>query len=221
MQLMSDKTAALILNGVLDLGKDEFVEKIKEYQIDKIIAVDGGANNIRKLEVLPDLILGDLDSITEQNIDYYCQKNIDLLKYPVEKDQTDSEIAVDYCLTHGINKIYLFAALGGRIDQQLANLNLLEYINEINLEAKIISEKIEIALVKNKHQFENKKGYRLSLIPQSQKVEGLTIKGCKYNLENQDIKRSESRGISNLIEEDQAEIIIENGLLFYVLENLE
>ncbi|KXS50098.1 thiamine diphosphokinase [Halanaerobium congolense] len=218
---MSDKTAALILNGVLDLDKDEFAEKIKNYQIDKIIAVDGGANNIRELEVLPDLILGDLDSITKQNKDYYSRKNIDLLKYPVEKDQTDSEIAVDYCLEYGINKIYLFAALGGRIDQQLANLNLLEYIDEINLEAKIISQKIEIALIKNNHQFEHKKGYRLSLIPQSKKVEGVTIKGCKYNLKNQDIKRSKSRGISNLIEEEKAEVIIENGVLFYVLENLD
>lgn len=110
---------------------------------------------------------------------------------------------------------------GGRIDQQLANLNLLEYIDEINLEAKIISQKIEIALIKNNHQFEHKKGYRLSLIPQSKKVEGVTIKGCKYNLENQDIKRSKSRGISNLIEEEKAEVIIENGVLFYVLENLD
>jgi len=50
---MSDKTAALILNGNLDLDRDEFLEKIKCYQIDKIIAVDGGANNIRKLDILP------------------------------------------------------------------------------------------------------------------------------------------------------------------------
>lgn len=218
---MSKQTAALILNGELDLEKNEIKAKIKEYKIDKIIAVDGGANNTRKVDLLPDLVLGDLDSITEKNKDYYSQNNVDLLKYPVEKDQTDSEIAVDYCLTHDITKIYLMAALGGRIDQQLGNLNLLEYINELNLEAKILSKKIEIALIKNRHKFINKKGYRLSLIPQSKKVEGVTIRGCKYNLENQDIKRSKSRGISNLIKKDQAEVSLENGLLIYVLENLE
>ena len=56
-----------------------------------------------------------------------------MIKYPVEKDQTDSEIAVDYCQKNNFTEIYLTAALGGRIDQQLANLNLLEYIFELKV----------------------------------------------------------------------------------------
>ncbi|MGM0499276.1 MAG: thiamine diphosphokinase [Bacillota bacterium] len=218
---MSKKTALLILNGELDFGREKLRKKIDKYKIDKIIAVDGGANNARDVEILPDLIIGDLDSITEQNKDYYKQKNVELLKYPVEKDQTDSEITVDYCLKNGIKKIFITAALGGRVDQQLANLNLLEYIDELNLEASIISNKIEIALINNKKQFFNKKGFRLSLIPQTKIVKGVNIKGCKYNLENKDIKRSESRGISNLIENKQAEVTLKSGLLIYVLENLK
>jgi len=218
---MSKKTALLILNGELDFGSEKLRKKIEEYKIDKIIAVDGGANNARNLEVKPDLIIGDLDSITDQNKEYYYQNNVELLKFPVEKDQTDSEISVDYCLKNGIKKIFITAALGGRVDQQLANLNLLEYIDELNLEAIIFSNKIEIALIKSRKQFFNKKGFRLSLIPQTKIVEGVNIKGCKYNLENRDIKRSESRGISNLIENKQAAVTIENGLLIYVLENLK
>ena len=218
---MSKKTALLILNGELDFGREKLRKKIEEYKIDKIIAVDGGANNARDVEILPNLIIGDLDSITEQNKKYYYQNNVELLKFPVEKDQTDSEIAVDYCLKNGINQIFLTAALGGRVDQQLANLNLLEYINELNLEARIISEKIEIALISSSRKFVDKKGYRLSLIPQNKIVKGVSIKGCKYNLENHDIKRSESRGISNLIENKQAEVTLESGLLIYVLEKLE
>lgn len=218
---MFKKTALLILNGELDLDKKNLREKIEKYKIDKIIAVDGGANKARKVELLPDIIIGDLDSISEQNKNYYSQNNVELLKFPVEKDQTDSEIAVDYCLENDIEKIYLTAALGGRVDQQLANLNLLEYINQLKLEAVIISKKVEIALIKSSHRFLDKKGYRLSLIPQSKIVKKVSIKGCKYNLEKQDIKRSESRGISNLIENTEAEVTVESGLLIYVLENLE
>ena len=218
---MSKKRALLILNGELDLDKEEFNKIIKKREIDKIIAVDGGANKARDLDLLPDLIIGDLDSITKSNKEFYNNKSIKMIKYPVEKDKTDSEIAVDYCLKNGFKELDLTAALGGRIDQQLANLNLLDYIYHLNLKAKIISKKNEIALIDSKKQFVNKKGFRLSLIPQTKAVRGLSIKGCKYNLESQNIERSKSRGISNLIESDQAEVSLENGLLIYVLENLE
>lgn len=218
---MSKKRALLILNGKLDLSKKTIEEKLKKYKIEKIIAVDGGANKARELSLLPDLIIGDLDSIAEKNKNYYNQKNVEIIKFPVEKNQTDSEIAVDYCLKNDINQIYITAALGGRFDQQLANLNLLEYVNEKKLKAVIISKKIEISLIKDNHQFFDKKGYRLSLIPQSKIVKKLNIKGCKYNLENQDIKRSESRGISNLIKNNKAEISLKRGLLFYILEKLD
>ncbi|MFP4020158.1 MAG: thiamine diphosphokinase [Halanaerobium sp.] len=217
---MSKRSALLILNGDLDLNKDELNQIIENEEIDKVIAVDGGANKARKLELLPDLIIGDLDSLTAVNEGYYRSQKVEFIKHPVEKDQTDSELTVDYCREQGFEMLYLISALGGRIDQQLANLNLLEYIYELNLEAKIISKKIEIALIKSKKKFISKKGYRLSLIPQSKTIKGLSIKGCKYNLDNKNIGRSKSRGISNLIESDQAEINLKSGLLFYVLEKL-
>lgn len=218
---MSKKKALLILNGDLNLNIKEINQIITDKEINTIIAVDGGANKSRDLKLLPDLIIGDLDSLSQINKEYYSKENVKILKYPVEKDQTDSEIAVDYCHKNDFKKLYLIAALGGRIDQQLANLNLLEYISELNLEAEIISKNIEIALVKNNKKFNFKKGYRLSLIPQSKIVEKLSIKGCKYDLKNKDINRSQSRGISNIIENDQAEINFKSGFLIYVLEKID
>ena len=84
-----------------------------------------------------------------------------------------------------------------------------------------MSKKTEIALIYHKKKFFNKKGYRLSLIPQTKVVSGISIKGCKYNLESQQMDRSKSRGISNLIVSQEVEISLEKGLLIYVLENLE
>lgn len=215
---MSKKSALLILNGQLDLKAEEISTIMQKNLINKIIAVDGGANKAEKLNLLPDLIIGDLDSITTKNLNFFQEKNVEIIKFPVEKDQTDSEIAVDYCYKNGIDELYLTAGLGGRIDQELANLNLLEYIYNLNLKAKIISKNLEIALIGVQKRFKNKKGYRLSLIPQSKKILKLEIKGCKYNLNGLDIERSQSRGISNKIESDWAEIKIAQGLLFYVLE---
>ncbi len=218
---MSNKKALLILNGELDLDRKDLEQLIKDKKIDKIIAIDGGANIARELNLQPDLIIGDLDSITESNKEYFSNKKIETIKFPVEKDQTDTEIAVDYCLENNFKELFLTAALGGRIDQELANLNLLEYIYELDLKAKIISQKTEIALIDQKKKFFNKKGYRLSLIPQTKVVIGISITGCKYNLESQQMERAKSRGISNLIVSQEAEISLEKGLLIYVLENLE
>lgn len=218
---MSDKKALLILNGSLDLSKKKIDILLQKNKIDKIIAVDGGSNKARILALIPDLIIGDLDSVSKTNLEYFKTKKVDIIKHPVEKDQTDSELAVDYCLKNNFSKLYLTAALGGRIDQQLANLNLLEYIYRKNIEAQIIAEDLEIALIAEKKVFKGKKGWRLSLIPQTFKVENLTIRGCKYNLEEKNIERAKSRGISNLIEAEKAEITISGGLLIYVLEKLK
>lgn len=212
------KNALLILNGNFNLTKIEINFLIKNNKIDKLIAVDGGANRIKKLNILPDLIIGDLDSLTKINKEYYQNQNVEFIQHPVEKDQTDSELAIDYCLNNDFKNIYLTGALGGRIDQQLANLNLLEYITDLDLEAKIISSNLEIALIKDQKKFINKKGYRLSLIAQTKMVKGLTITGCKYNLDNQTLKRSQTRGISNLIKADKAEVKLDQGLLIYSLE---
>lgn len=212
------KNALLILNGELNLTKREIDLLLEKKEIDKLIAVDGGANRIKKINILPDLVIGDLDSLTKKNKKYYQSQKIEIIKHPVEKDQTDSELAIDYCLNNNFQKIYLTGALGGRFDQQLANLNLLEYIVELGLEAKIISSHLEIALIKDQQKFINKKGYRLSLIAQTKIVKGLTITGCKYDLDNEDLKRSQTRGISNLIKTDKAEVKLENGLLIYTLK---
>lgn len=221
MSKLKNKKALLILNGQLSFNKNKIQKKIAEENIGKIIAVDGGANNARKLALTPDLIIGDLDSISRDNYKYYQEQKVEIMKFPVEKNETDSELAVDYCQKNNIKKLFLTAALGGRIDQQLANLNLLEYINEQSLKAKIISERLEISIIKNRKVFLDKKGCRLSLIPQSRIIKKLKITGCKYNLVDLDLKRSKSRGISNLIKKNKAEIDFQKGLLIYVLEELK
>ena len=218
---MSSTKALLILNGDLDLDECEIMEIIKKENIEKIIAVDGGANNTRKVNLIPDIIIGDLDSITKENKNYYQDKNVKFIKHPIEKDQTDSEIAVDFCKEYNLKEIFFAAALGGRIDQQIANINLLEYVEDLKLKAKIISKNIEIALIPGTKVFKNKKNYRLSLIPQSKVVEKVRISGCKYNLASKDIYRSQTRGISNKIENNRAQVDFESGLLIYILENLK
>ncbi|MCC3144781.1 thiamine diphosphokinase [Halanaerobium sp. Z-7514] len=218
---MADQKALLVLNGELDLNKEEIKELIKSNQINYIIAVDGGADKLKDSAINPNLIIGDLDSISVKTKEFFAKQGVEIKKYPVEKDQTDSELAVDYCLDKALNEVFLIAALGGRIDQELANLNLLEYISSNQLKAKIIAKNIEIALITDSKKFKEKENYRLSLIPQTKTVENVSIQGCKYNLENKNLFRHKTRGISNLITEKEAEVSLQKGSLLYILEKLK
>ncbi|ADQ14996.1 thiamine diphosphokinase [Halanaerobium hydrogeniformans] len=217
---MVDNKALLVLNGELDMNEKEIKKLITDDQINYVIAVDGGADKLRELDIVPYSIIGDLDSISEHTKKFFVDQGVEIKKYPVEKDQTDSELAVDYCVDKSLKKVVLIAALGGRIDQELANLNLLEYIITHQLEGKIIAKNIEIALITGFKAFQGKENYRLSLIPQTKIVKDVSIKGCKYNLRNKDLFRHKTRGISNLITEKKAEISLEEGSLLYILEKI-
>ena len=117
---MSKKRALLILNGELTLDSNE-IESLKiSNKINKVIAVDGGSNAARSLKIIPDLIIGDLDSVSDQSLAYFKNNGVEIIRHPVEKDQTDSEIAVDYCFNNEFEELFIIAALGGRFDQQLA-----------------------------------------------------------------------------------------------------
>jgi thiamine pyrophosphokinase len=211
----------IVLNGQFKLNKKELKKIINNEDIKKIIAVDGGAEVLKKMSLIPDLIIGDLDSISEKTLNFFKDKNVEINKYPSEKDETDSELAINYCKNNNLGDLIITAALGGRIDQELANINLLEYIKTKNLNAKIVDENIEISIIEKNKKFIDKKDYRLSLIPQTSVVKNTSISGCKYNLDNKSLYRHKTRGISNLITEKEAVVTIEKGLLIYILEKIK
>ncbi len=218
---MLRKKALIVLNGEFNLSGKELKKIIKKEDVKKIIAVDGGAEILKKISLTPDSIIGDLDSISENTLNFFKNKGVEINKYPVEKDETDSELAINYCKKNKLEELIITAALGGRIDQELANINLLEYIRSKKLAAKIIDKNIEISIIDKEKVFVNKKNYRLSLIPQTSLVKNTTISGCKYDLDNKDLYRLKTRGISNLIVKKDARVNLKKGLLIYILEKVK
>ncbi len=212
---MSKKKTIICLNGKLHkpiakyhniIGKDNF-----------IIAADGGAILLEKIKITPDIIIGDLDSLCQKKIDFFKNRDVSLLEFPVEKDKTDGELAIDYCKQNNFNKVIIIGSHGGRIDQQLANILLLEYGLKLKLSILIKDPGLEMGLITDHKIFENKYDWKLSLISLSKITEGLSIKGCKYEVNNENLFRYKTRGISNKINSSQAIISIKNGLLLYII----
>lgn len=207
--------ALLIANGeIRDAGF--YKEFIHKSNFSFIICADGGANNACKIGVIPDLVIGDLDSISEETSRYYEEIEVRLLKYPVEKDETDTELALNYLLEAGYDDITLIGCTGRRIDHTLANIHLLYDLLNMPVKAEIVDEYNSIMMIDKPMKINSRKGYTVSLIPVTEIVEGITLEGFFYKLENEDLIMGATRGVSNVILEDAASINFRRGKLLVV-----
>ena len=92
---------------------------------DYLIAADGGANYLMKMGILPEIVIGDLDSIDEDTLFELTTAEVDIEQYSEDKDETDIELALRYAVELRPSSILIVGALGGRLDQTLANLSIL------------------------------------------------------------------------------------------------
>ena len=98
---MEKMQALLVVNGELQGTEEEYRKMIGKGDY-IIIAVDGGLLLAEQLGLFPDVLLGDFDSIPRDRLDYYREKGAEIIPYPVEKDETDAELALNYCLNKGM-----------------------------------------------------------------------------------------------------------------------
>ena len=204
--------AYLFLNGELRGNKDFYLDFIKNHKGD-IYCADGGANICYELDLIPKEIYGDLDSIRNEVKEFYQEKNVKFIKFKVEKDYTDSELVLNE-IKNKYDVIYCIAGLGGSIDHELTNINLLAQYNNLIF----ISEKEKIFKVDSDYKFNNIIDTKVSFIIFSDEVKSLSLKGFKYNIENLDIKKGEARCISNIIVGNKANLSIKSGSLLCVIK---
>ena len=206
------KIAYLFFNGQLR-GSKKFYSNLIEKQKGDIYCADGGANIAYQLNLIPKEIYGDLDSIKDEVKDFYAKKNVKFIKFNVEKDYTDSELVLNE-IEKKYDKIYAIAALGGSIDHELTNINLLNrYSNLI-----FVSQKEKMFKIEKSYNFSNMRNKKVSFIIFSDKVENLTLKGFKYSVENLDLTKGETRCVSNIIEKTEARLTLKNGALLCVVK---
>lgn len=210
---MDGKIAALFVNGELEKS-DRILDLVTSCEL--IIAVDGGLTHITKLGLFPHAIIGDLDSVDMDDLKYFEEIGVDIRKFPEEKDQTDLELALQYIIDLGFDRIYLFGASGGRFDHFLGNVYLLTNPDFVDKEIKIMTSQYEMFVCKMVQPIYGKPGDILSLIPITARVVGVETQGLKFPLKNENLIRWESRGISNIFQNDIAEVCFKDGVLLCV-----
>ncbi|HVA96185.1 MAG TPA: thiamine diphosphokinase [Candidatus Acidoferrales bacterium] len=163
-------------------------------QFDKVIAADSGAAIAISQEIKPDIIIGDFDSI--DNVTLTSLKNVKQVRFPSEKDATDTELAVDFAIHHGATKITILGGIAGdRIDHILANIFLPE---QYNVPIFFVDAGSVLWFSKGpEEKITGIPGDLLSLIPLT-KIEGITTTGLKYVLKNEKLYVGKSRSVSNV-----------------------
>lgn len=187
-------------------------------EYDCVIAADKGLEVLDKLCIKPDYIIGDFDSLEAGILCEYSGDRI--IKLNPEKDFTDTEAAIRLAIEKGSDLITIIGATGSRLDHVLANISLLMIPLEAGIPAYIIDENNRIRLIDKTTELtrEDCFGDNVSLIPYSNEVAGVTLRGFYYPLNNKTLSRFKelSLGISNKITEDKCIIKIKNGILIVI-----
>lgn len=190
----------IIGNGVVGEDIKKFIPK-DSY----VICADGGARHLRTLGISADIIVGDMDSIT---VDITHENTI---KYPVRKDFTDSEIAIDIAIKKGFKKIVMVGFTGTRLDHTVTNLFLLKRISDAGVLGVIIDSNNEIYYAKAENVIKGSVGDILSIIPVSDKLSGIETEGLDYPLFGETLEFGKGRGVSNVMTKDECIIKIKSG----------
>lgn len=203
---------------IIASGEMEYTRNISRIIRDAqlIVCADGGARHLKALDIIPHVMIGDFDSIHENDLDFFQKKNVRMISYPPQKDQTDSALCIDWAIENNATDITLLGMTGTRMDHTLANIFLLKKMAEKNIPARIINEHNEIQVVIKDIQVTGNIGEILSLVPVTQKVTGVTVKGLEYPLENAVMYMGTSLGISNVFKQTVVSISIKEGMLIVI-----
>ena len=184
-----------------------------------IIAGDRGLEALYKLKIIPNHVVGDFDSVSPEILEFYKkQPQIIFHTYNAEKDNTDTDIALQLAIGLKSSRITIMGALGKRMDHALANIHILKDALEANIPCQILDEYNRIYLINKETTLEKEKVYGkyVSLIPLTSTVEGLTLTGFKYPLNHYTLPIGTSLGISNEMIEDIAHIEMKKGILIVI-----
>jgi len=184
---------------------------------DLLIGADGGAQHILALGRQPHFVVGDLDSLPAATVEELAAAAVAIERHPAQKDQTDLELAIECALRQAVDTVILVGALGGRLDQTLANLLILAqrpwpvplYLIEGDQVATVLRGPGRLAL-------HGAAGATVSAIPLSAAVTGITYRGLAYPLHDATLTLGSTRGVSNVLAAPTATIEVASGLLLVV-----
>lgn len=179
---------------------------------DHIIAANGGSRHALAQGVIPNIVVGDLDSLSSEEIARLTD-DTRVERVPRDKDFTDGEMAVHEALRRGAQTVVLAGGLGGRLDHTLANIFLLEHVLAAGAVGWVTDghERAYLLRSGDKIILNGQPGDTVSIVPLSPILAGVDTTGLRWPLCNADLQFASSLSISNEMSHPQAEIKAKKG----------
>lgn len=208
-----DMATLIFANGEFKPG--EWIAPYVE-EAETLIGVDGGTRHMLDLDLRPDWVIGDFDSLSEAIQMQLEAQGTRFRHFDVEKDETDLELALLHAAEQGSEPLYVAAALGARLDQMLANILLLAHASLGEKRVVLIAPHQKAWLVRGQTRIKGTAGDRVSLIPLGGDVHVVRTTGLKWVLEKEWLRFGPARGISNEMSAGEASVEIDAGTLLCV-----
>jgi thiamine pyrophosphokinase len=189
---------------------------------DMCIAADSGAATALQYGCIPHIVVGDFDSLDASLLEDLIRRGSEIRRAAVEKDETDTELAVQVAIDEGAKRITLVGALGGaRFDHAMANILLLAGFEDVPI--TLVNGPSICWLVRGpgSSAIDGRAGDLVSLLPLTRDASGIRTKGLYYALKGETLSFGKPRGVSNVLIEEHAEVAVEGGMLLVIYTNVE
>jgi len=216
----------IITGGSLDISFAR--QYIKTLSFDKVFAVDKGLEYAKQLDLIPNCILGDFDTLNAVVLNEYesmiATGSIDskILKFPPMKDASDTEIALQEAIEQGSDIITILGGTGTRLDHVLANFNILKIAEENKVECFLVDPNNRIQLLDADYRMDcvieknSQFGKYVSIMLMTEVVEGLSMKGFVYSVDDANLMQGSSLTVSNEIEDMTGVISLNKGRIWVI-----
>ncbi len=206
---------AIFVNGLLS-APEALLKEVRP--TDYIIGVDGGTDHVVRLGLTPNVIVGDLDSISPQNLEMLQKRGIQVLRYDPRKDETDLELAITHSASKNPKEVILFSPFGGRVDHALANIMLLTRPALAGSRISLFDGEVRMLLIRAgiPESLSGEPGSKFSLIPLGGDVHVDSLTGSEWELKNTILPLGVARGLSNIFRSNEVKIGISSGLLLAI-----
>lgn len=189
---------------------------------DTLICADGGGRAALALGLAPQVVIGDFDSLSPQELDALAARGAVLQRHPREKDETDLELVLLFAAPDH-DEIIILGAGGGRLDQTLANMMLLA-MPQLTPRHRVIlvtaNEQVSLIHPGHIHELRGTPGCTVSLLPIGGDAAGITTTGLQYPLRDETLKFGPARGVSNVMLGERASVFVREGRLLLITNGL-
>jgi thiamine pyrophosphokinase len=181
-----------------------------------VVAADGGLDRAVALGLRVDVVVGDLDSVTQEALAAAEAAGTRVVRHPAAKDATDLELALDEAVALSASRVLVVASAEGRLDHLLASLLLLTAERYARLELDALAGDALVHVVRSERRLGGSAGELLTLVPLGGPATGVTTEGLEYPLAGETLEPGTTRGVSNVFTGADARVALASGVLLAI-----